>query len=335
MPQNYYCIHIDLKADPLTRQTVGAIADCFDNVFVASQLESVFWGHISIVYAEMNCMRDLLKYHWKYFINLSGFMFPAHSNHELVKILQLYDGANDVEGTYKRSDHFWMRVRNTFHWIHSDTLGLNIITLLPKSSPPFNVTVYKGSNQVALTRAFVVYFMHSRHSLELVEWFADTLAPDEYIWPTLNHNVQLNAPGAYRGDPETKTFTARATIWQPIADQVDWSWAPWVCQGQWVREICIFGVGDAPWLYKRPELFVNKFHASFEPLMYDCMEELIFNRTIGPHLTAVKPHSEKSPMSDHQFDPSYYNHLPFVANKSSTVITIDDTLRFVRSDHAH
>jgi len=54
------------------------------------------------VYAEMNCMLDLLRYKWKYFINLSGFMFPAHSNRELVEILRLYDGANDIEGSFAR-----------------------------------------------------------------------------------------------------------------------------------------------------------------------------------------------------------------------------------------
>jgi len=48
-------------------------------------------------------MRDLLRYNWKYFINLSGFMFPAHSNRELVEILRLYDGANDIEGSFTRS----------------------------------------------------------------------------------------------------------------------------------------------------------------------------------------------------------------------------------------
>ena len=48
-----------------------------------------------------------------------------------------------------------------------------------------------------------------------------------------------------------------------------------------MREICIFGVGDLPWLYQRPELFVNKFYADeLEPLAYDCMEELIYNRTV-------------------------------------------------------
>lgn len=129
------------------------------------------------------------------------------------------------------------------------------------------------------------------------------------------------------GDPETKTFTARATIWSPIADQLDWSWSPWSCRGQWVREICIFGVGDLPWLYRRPELFVNKFYADFEPLAYDCMEELIHNRTLSPfqggHVTSSTPND------DEKFDPSYYIRLPFVYNKTSTIVSLDDTLTFL------
>ncbi len=102
MPQNYYCIHVDLKAPDAIHIAMRSIARCFPNVFVASRLESVYWGHISILYAEMNCLSDLLQYQWKYFLNLSGQMFPLHSNRDLTKILTLYDGANDIEGTYKR-----------------------------------------------------------------------------------------------------------------------------------------------------------------------------------------------------------------------------------------
>lgn len=40
-PQNYYCIHIDSKADESTKNAMAAITKCFDNVFVASRLESV------------------------------------------------------------------------------------------------------------------------------------------------------------------------------------------------------------------------------------------------------------------------------------------------------
>jgi len=138
----------------------------------------------------------------------------------------------------------------------------------------------------------------------------------------------------YIGDPETKTFTARATIWLPISDQINWSWSPWPCYGRWVREICIFGVGDLPWLHRRPELFVNKFYADFEPLAYDCMEELIFNRTVR---SLLRPTSRGATVAfdgdiddeTDDFDPTYYLRLPFVANKSATVVSLDETLEFL------
>ena len=104
-PQNYYCINIDGKADKEIHDAMQGIADCFPNVLIPEQKENIHWGHISIVYAEIACMEVLMRYKWKYFINLSGQMFPLQSNRELVKILKLYDGANDVEGTFKRWVH--------------------------------------------------------------------------------------------------------------------------------------------------------------------------------------------------------------------------------------
>lgn len=317
-PQNVYCIHVDAKASPETVAALRALVGCFENAFVASRLENVRWGHISIVLAEMHCLEDLMKYKWKYFINLSGQMFPTHSNRELVKILQLYDGANDIEGSYRRSTPVWLRVRNLFSWRHSSQLGMMLMTFYPKGQTPYNVTIFKGSNQVVLTRAFVVFFLYSKISHDLIEWFADTMAPDEYIWPTLNHNPVFHAPGSYKGDPESKLFTARGTIWTSLSKQVDWSWSHWPCQGKWVREICIFGVGDLPWLGHRPELFVNKFHSGYEGVGYDCMEELIFNRTVYP--------------DRYRLDLSYYEQLAFVANKSTLVTSLNETLTFVRTN---
>ena len=51
------------------------------------------------------------------------------------------------------------------------------------------------------------------------------------------------------------------------------------CHGKTVHGLCIFGIKDLPLLASRREMFVNKFHADFYPLAYDCMEELLFNRT--------------------------------------------------------
>ena len=100
-PHNVYCIHVDAKAPAEMHEGMEAIASCFDNVFIVKPPISIIWGNVSIVHAEILCMRQLLDIHkdWKYFINLVGRDFPLRTNYELVKILQAYDGANDVDAT--------------------------------------------------------------------------------------------------------------------------------------------------------------------------------------------------------------------------------------------
>ena len=71
------------------------------------------------------------------------------------------------------------------------------------------------------------------------------------------------------------------------------------CKGRWVKQICVFGVGDLPLLEKRREMFANKFYLDFEPVALDCMEEL--------HWRKVK--AEIS--GRRQFNASYYAHLSF------------------------
>jgi hypothetical protein len=51
-----------------------------------------------------------------------------------------------------------------------------------------------------MTYEFAAYFLFSNAAHDFLEYFADTLAPDEYIWPTINHNPHLRAPGSYRGE---------------------------------------------------------------------------------------------------------------------------------------
>ena len=64
--------------------------------------------------------------------------------------------------------------------------------------------------------------------------------------------------------------------------------------------VCVFGVGDLPLLGKRPEMFANKFYPDYNPLAYDCMEELHFNKTRNEVLGRA------------HFDDSLYRQLEFV-----------------------
>ena len=46
-------------------------------------------------------MRDMLRIgtDWKYYINLASEAFPLKTNAELVEILKIYNGANDIESS--------------------------------------------------------------------------------------------------------------------------------------------------------------------------------------------------------------------------------------------
>ena len=65
---------------------------------IASKLEYVVYKGFSRLQADLNCMSDLLlsPVAWKYYINLPSQEFPLRTNLELVKILTIYGGINDV-----------------------------------------------------------------------------------------------------------------------------------------------------------------------------------------------------------------------------------------------
>lgn len=96
-PQNFYCIHVDAKMTEINKKAISAIAKCFNNVFMSSIRYDVKWGKMSVLQADLICMKDLLKYKkWKYYINLTGQDFPLQTNLDIVRILKAFKGANDV-----------------------------------------------------------------------------------------------------------------------------------------------------------------------------------------------------------------------------------------------
>jgi len=103
-PQNVYCVHVDKKSALSVRRAVTALVSCFSNVFVAPRNVDVRWGKYTVLEAELICMEALLSYSrkWRYFINLTGQEFPLKTNWDIVRILKVLNGANNMEGTVKR-----------------------------------------------------------------------------------------------------------------------------------------------------------------------------------------------------------------------------------------
>ena len=123
-PQNYYCIHVDLKSDPEFKKNVQLLVNCFndDNIFISPISFDVKWATMTVLKPEIECMKELWnrfavdsnssyvdkekkgrkKPLWRYFINLTGQEFPLRTNLEIVRILKIFNGSNNVEATRAR-----------------------------------------------------------------------------------------------------------------------------------------------------------------------------------------------------------------------------------------
>ena len=109
-----------------------------------------------------------------------------------------------------RSDHFWLRVRNWVSWRLSETFGMNILTLYPKSKAPYNVTIYKGSNQAALTRSFVLYFIYRYDN--------------NIKYNNINNNY-FNDQSYCESSPDSFDECRLSVRWPPTLKPSQWTWA--------------------------------------------------------------------------------------------------------------
>ncbi|XP_067671806.1 beta-1,3-galactosyl-O-glycosyl-glycoprotein beta-1,6-N-acetylglucosaminyltransferase-like [Haliotis asinina] len=274
-PQNVYCVHVDWKSSHVFHVAVRRLTSCFTNVFIASRTVRVQWGTFTVLEPELVCMKDMwrLQTKWRYFINLTGQEFPLKTNYELVKILQAYNGTNDIFGTSRRA--------NKGRWSGA----------LPA---PHAITPMKGPVHVIASRGFVEFVLHSHVAHDFLQWTTKTKYPDETFFASLNNNKHLEVPGHYAGDPENRDrkFFGRYKIWKDYG-------LP--CRGRYVRLICVFGVGDLARLTTAVGLFANKFHASFQPMAYQCVREWYFQkveRELHGHLdfdvSLYRQHAERA-----------------------------------------
>ncbi|ELU01807.1 hypothetical protein CAPTEDRAFT_35303, partial [Capitella teleta] len=267
MPHNIYCIYVDLKANSGVHRAMQAISNCFDNVFIASQLHDYVYGSFSPVQADLQCMQDLIKSSttWKYFLNVAGSEFPLRTNLEMVRILSLLNGTNDIEQYPFPAalHHRWQR-------IHRIVGNAPVATLEAKQPffPP--VPLKKGCSYNLFSRQFVQWILTNETVQRFVKWTESTSSPDEMIWATLNSLP--GAPGGYQTAVTqiAKTFLAREVIW---------TWSAAHCFGQhFVHSICILSLYDLDWLSRRWEMFANKFDLDYDHVVLDCLEERHRNR---------------------------------------------------------
>ncbi|RLW03583.1 hypothetical protein DV515_00006271 [Chloebia gouldiae] len=277
-PQNVYCVHVDSKSPAAFQKAVRAIAACFPNVFVASRLESVVYAAWPRLQADLNCMQDLLQspVPWRYLINTCGTDFPIKTNAEIVRVLQVLQGRNTVESERPSAAK---QQRWKYHYEVGETISRTDQKKLP---PPHSYPIFTGSAYNAVTRDFVQYVFENPTAQKFLEWSKDSYSPDEYVWATLNR-----MPGVPGGTPLSDKFQLsdmnalpRLVKWEYLEGDIS-KGAPYPpCTGRHQRSICIYGVGDVPWMLQQHHLLANKFDPEVDDAAIQCLEEYLRHKAL-------------------------------------------------------
>ncbi|KAM4589000.1 beta-1,3-galactosyl-O-glycosyl-glycoprotein beta-1,6-N-acetylglucosaminyltransferase 7 [Odontesthes bonariensis] len=282
MPQNVYCIHVDAKASVEYQVAVQRLVSCFENIILSSRSETVTYAGFSRLQADLNCMKDLVKSNigWKKVVNLCGQDFPIKSNLELVQYMQSKEW-KDRNMTPGVKQPVSMRHRTQLQ--HQEIPGSHVALKGPgrkKGPPPHNLQIYFGTAYYALTKPFVDFVMESPIAHDLLEWSKDTFSPDEHYFVTLNHVKEApgsNIDGGWAG-------AIRAIKWR---DQEGITHNG--CKGHYVRDICIYGVKDLPWIINRNSMFANKFESNTFPEALDCLEQWHRSKVLIQTTVPIEP----------------------------------------------
>ncbi|KAM5194165.1 beta-1,3-galactosyl-O-glycosyl-glycoprotein beta-1,6-N-acetylglucosaminyltransferase [Mantella aurantiaca] len=279
MPQNYYCIHVDKKSSESFLSAVKAIASCFENVFIASELENVVYASWTRVQADLRCMKDLYKANkqWKYLINLCGMDFPIKTNREMVQVLKALKGENSLESE-KMPAHKESRWRKHYEVANSGIQKTDI----DKEAPPLQIPIFSGSAYFVVSRAFVEHVLENDKARTFLEWSKDTYSPDEFLWATLHRisDVPGSVPANSKFDVSDMNSVARFVKWEYWEGDVA-KGAPYPpCSGVHIRSVCVFGAGDLQFMLKQHHLFANKFDVDVDPNAIQCLEEHLRHKAL-------------------------------------------------------
>ncbi|CAG5135390.1 unnamed protein product [Candidula unifasciata] len=246
---------MDIKSSVELLEALRSVTECLPNVFVASKLEHIVYSGFSRLQSDINCMKDLLRHHvqWRYVINMPGQEFPLRTNLEMVRILQKYNGANDIEGI---TGNRMLPGRYMFkhEYITDEQTGqLRMVQTKKKHQPPpYNLSVVKGSAYGTFSRKFIQFVIDSPIAKDLLQWAKEINSPDEYFWATLHHSTEVAVPGGYTGKPDLKPWLTVYASWDG-------------------RDPCA--------TIHKNELFANKFYITHHPAALHCLDELLFNLT--------------------------------------------------------
>ncbi|MFT3782552.1 MAG: beta-1,6-N-acetylglucosaminyltransferase [Nibricoccus sp.] len=211
-PQNLYVVHYDRRRPQEEHAIVQKLAAKYTNV-VLQPPRPVLWGRFSLLQAQLDGLRIALAQRsgWTHWINLSGQCFPLQTPERMEAILSSEPGLSSVNAFDPLTTPHWPHAIERLSkkaldlpWLEwllwRPGLGRRLRRLFgggpiptvkrsqPKPPPPF-ARWYGGDNWVVLARNAAEY-VASAAVKPLLEWFSDTLLPEESFFQT----AVMNSP---------------------------------------------------------------------------------------------------------------------------------------------
>ena len=190
---------MDPRSDEMFQSTIHSIIECYSkkfnlkNIFTVEDPIPIFWGHMSMLEADMLCMKALLEKSssWRALINLAGSEFPRYPNLEFVRRSKLSKSGyvRSVpmkQGTYNYRLRFTWELRNTrFNPDKSSKSKPVKRTFKEKSKPPFGLKVFTGVRSFILPRFWVWFLLVHPVSKAYIDWSRDSYMPEEHVVHTI------------------------------------------------------------------------------------------------------------------------------------------------------
>ena len=261
---------------------------------IASRLETVVWGHYTILQAQLNCLETLYNHRmsrivyaavgekWKYVINLCGKELPLVTNREMVAKLMKLGGSSSIV-TQPCAGKQRVLERRLTHPIKLDANGTGIVTETDKSldddDRPFDLSIYhKSSSYNALSFRFVEYLLRNETARRYLEFFKKTRNPEEHFYATLFHTAGV--PGGFDARLKKRYFEVASSFWTKA--NTFQKGERHACCGRVVHRVCVVGAGDLPALSydKLHAFFHNKYFAEYDHSVMQCLERRLVARNM-------------------------------------------------------
>lgn len=114
-PQNIFCYTIDIKADPVFKRRMKNLQKCFpNNILIAKNEFDVKSNGYNLSLANWACVEEIKHKKWEYVFFLQNFDVKIKTNAEMVRILKVYDGANDISSLIPKSSLYSHKFDWTF-----------------------------------------------------------------------------------------------------------------------------------------------------------------------------------------------------------------------------